>query len=66
MPIIGLLAGFVGECAGFINGELWRRYVAIMLDGMRSRSDQTRLAVDALEDEQLDMAMRTWRPPGRR
>jgi AcrR family transcriptional regulator len=66
MPIFGLLAGTVSEFAGHVDGELWRRYVAILLDGMRQRRDQPRLVVDALDDDQLEAVMRTWDPAGRR
>lgn len=44
--------------------ELWRRYMALLLDGMRDRKGQKRIAVDALVDEQMDEAMRGWRPAG--
>ncbi len=64
MPIISLLAGTVSEFAGHVDPSLWRRYVAILLDGMRSRDDQTRLEVRALDEEGLDAAMRTWTPAG--
>ncbi|OBB85766.1 transcriptional regulator [Mycobacterium colombiense] len=59
MPIFGLLAGTVSEYAGHVDAELWRRYVAIVLEGLRHRSDQTPLPVDALDDEQLDAVMQT-------
>jgi hypothetical protein len=49
------LAGRVGEFAGAADGELWRRYVAILLDGMRQRIDQ-----------QLDAVLQTWNAAGRR
>ncbi|MGE2714474.1 TetR/AcrR family transcriptional regulator [Mycolicibacterium litorale] len=64
MPIIGLLAGTVSEWAGQVEPDLWRRYVAVLLDGMRHREGQPSLAVDALEQEQMDEAMRGWRPAG--
>lgn len=66
MPIFGLLAGTVSEFAGHVDTELWRRYVAILLEGMRYRSDQPRLTVDALGDDQLETAMQTWQPAGPR
>ncbi|OBA70078.1 transcriptional regulator [Mycobacterium sp. 1554424.7] len=66
MPIFGLLAGTVSEYAGQVDTELWRRYVAILLEGMRYRSDQPPLTVAALEDEQLEAAMQTWPPAGER
>lgn len=64
MPVIGMLAGTVSEWAGHVEPELWRRYVALFLDGMRNRKGQGRIAVDALVDEQMDEAMRGWRPAG--
>jgi AcrR family transcriptional regulator len=64
MPIISLLAGTVSEWAGHVEPELWRRYVALLLDGMRYCEHQKRLAVDALKDEQMDAAMHGWHPAG--
>lgn len=64
MPIIGLLAGTVSEFAGGVDADLWRRYVALLIDGMRRRPDQTPLPVAALSDEGLDTAMHTWEPAG--
>jgi AcrR family transcriptional regulator len=64
MPIVSLLAGTVSEWASHVEPELWRRYVALLLDGMRHREGQKRLAVDALEDEQMDAAMQGWHPAG--
>jgi AcrR family transcriptional regulator len=64
MPILGLLAGTVSEYAGHVDAELWRRYVAILLEGMRYRDDQPPVEVGALDDEQLETVMQTWRPDG--
>jgi hypothetical protein len=64
MPILGLIAGTVSEYAGHVDAELWRRYVAILLEGVRYRDDQPPLEVAALGDEQLETAMQTWRPAG--
>jgi AcrR family transcriptional regulator len=62
MPIMGLLAGTVSEWAGHVKPDLWRRYVAIMLDGFRRRDGQQTLPVDALDDDQMHAAMRGWAP----
>ncbi|MCV7384919.1 TetR/AcrR family transcriptional regulator [Mycolicibacter longobardus] len=64
MPIFALLAGTVSEFAGNIDPELWRRYVAIILDGIRHRSGQTPLPVAALDDDGVECAMRSWEPAG--
>jgi AcrR family transcriptional regulator len=64
IPIVGLLAGTVSEWAGHVESHLWRRYVALLLDGMRYCEHQKRLAVNALENEQIDAAMQGWHPAG--
>lgn len=64
MPLFGLLAGTVSEFAGHVDTDLWRRYVAILIDGMRHRSDQAPLPVVALDDDGVEAAMRTWEPAG--
>ncbi|MGV9796491.1 TetR/AcrR family transcriptional regulator [Mycobacterium sp. NPDC003449] len=64
MPILGLLAGTVGEWAGHVEPDLWRRYVALLVDGMRHREGRARLRVDALDEDQMDAAMRGWHPAG--
>jgi AcrR family transcriptional regulator len=64
MPVIGLLAGTVSEWAGHVDPELWRRYVALLLEGMRCRPDQDALANDALDEHQMYAAMRGWHPAG--
>ena len=64
MPILSLLAGTVSEWAGHVEPELWRRYVALLLDGLRRRDTQAALPVDALDDDQMDTAMQGWQPAG--
>jgi AcrR family transcriptional regulator len=64
MPIVSMLAGAVGEWAGHVEPDLWRRYAALLLDGMRHRAEQGRLPVDALADDQMDEAMQGWHPAG--
>ncbi|WP_454788421.1 TetR/AcrR family transcriptional regulator [Mycolicibacterium lutetiense] len=64
MPLFGLLAGTVSEFAGNVDADLWRRYVAILLDGMRYHDDQSPIPVKALDEDALDIAMRTWEPAG--
>lgn len=64
MPILSLLAGTVSEWAGRVKPDLWRRYVALLLDGLRHRDGQTPLPVDALDDDQMDTAMHGWQPAG--
>lgn len=64
MPVMGLLAGTVSEWAGHVQPDLWRRYVALLLEGMRNRDDRGSLEVGALDEDQTDAAMRGWDPAG--
>lgn len=64
MPTFALLADSISEFVGHVDDQLWRRYVAILLDGMRNRGDQHRLPVGPLDDDALDLVMRTWEPSG--
>ncbi|CRZ17894.1 TetR/AcrR family transcriptional regulator [Mycolicibacterium neworleansense] len=64
MPLFGLLSGTVSEFAGHVDPELWRRYVAMLLDGMRYHDGQSPIPVKALDEDSLDAAMRTWEPAG--
>lgn len=64
MPILGLLAGTVSQWAGHVEPELWRRYTALLLEGMRNRADRNPLEVDALDEDQMDEAMQGWCPAG--
>lgn len=63
-PIIGLLAGTVSEWAGHVDPQLWRRYVALILEGMRYSPGQKPLEVGALDGDQMQTAMRGWAPAG--
>ena len=57
MPIIGLLAGTVSEWAGHVKLELWRRFVALLLEGMRHRPNQDPLDIRSLNADQLEDAL---------
>jgi AcrR family transcriptional regulator len=52
------------DIAGDVSADLWRRYLTIVLDGLRTRRDApTPLAVPPLEHGQLEVCMQSWRPP---
>jgi AcrR family transcriptional regulator len=66
MPLLSLSLGTTDDFAGHIEPGIWRRYLGILLDGLRTRRDApTKLEVEPMADVELDRAMRTWRPPGR-
>lgn len=62
MPLLGLMAGAVGEYAGEVSADLWRRYVAVLLQGMRCQPGQPPLPVAPLSEDEMEAAMSTWQP----
>lgn len=62
MPLLGLMTGAVSEYAGEMSVDLWRRYVAVLLQGMRCQPGLERLPVVALSSDELDAAMSQWPP----
>jgi AcrR family transcriptional regulator len=63
VPLIHMMLGAVVDASRDIDPELWRRYLALVLDGLRARpGEQQALPVPALGEAELDSAMRTWRP----
>jgi AcrR family transcriptional regulator len=64
--LVSLMTGAVGDFSASVEPQLWRRALAIQLDGLRARRDApTPLPVGPLDDEQADRAMIAWRPSRR-
>ena len=61
-----LLHVMVGATIDFtrdVEPEAWRRALGIVIDGLRPHPDLTPLRAPALGREQVDQAMRDWKPP---
>jgi AcrR family transcriptional regulator len=66
IPLINMMLGTVADAAREVESDLWRRYLGIVLDGLRAeRAAPSALPVPALGDEDLDRAMQAWRPARR-
>lgn len=66
MPIIQLVLGTVSECTRDVEPEVWRRYLTLICDGLRTRRDApTPLPAPALEPREVEETMRAWRPSRR-
>jgi AcrR family transcriptional regulator len=64
VPVIQKMLAEVIDIAGAVSPDLWRRYLTIVLDGLRTRREgPTPLPVPALEHGQLETCMQCWRPP---
>jgi AcrR family transcriptional regulator len=60
VPMIEFMLSTAAEYAGQVQPEVWRRYLALMIDGLRpSRAETTPLPEDALTPEEMVSAMRS-------
>jgi AcrR family transcriptional regulator len=63
MALVQVMIGAVAEYSQQVRPDLWRRYLTILLDGLRPHRDRaTPLPQPALDEPALDEAMRSWRP----
>jgi AcrR family transcriptional regulator len=66
LPLLQLMLGSLSECTREVEPEVWRRFLGILTDGLRTRRDAPNpLARGALGPEQVQRTMRSWRPSGR-
>jgi len=66
VPLLQLMLGSLSECAREADPEVWRRYLGIITDGLRTRRDgPSPLEREALTPEQTQSTMRAWRPCSR-
>lgn len=63
IPLMLMMLSTVAEYAGDVEPQLWRRYLALLLDGLRpDRDAPSPLPLPPLDDAQLDEAMHRWKP----
>lgn len=66
VPLMQIMFGAIVDAAQSVEPALYRRYLAIMLDGMRAEDGPQRdLPVAPVGWEALDDVMSCWRPPQR-
>jgi AcrR family transcriptional regulator len=61
-PLIQVMLGAVVDVTRDVAPETWRRMLAVIADGLRAGDQRTLLPAPALDTEQLDHTMRSWRP----
>jgi len=63
LPLLQLMLGSLSDCTRDVDPEVWRRFLGILTDGLRTRRDgPTPLAQSGLKPEQVQRTMRCWRP----
>lgn len=66
VPVLQLMLGAVLDYSRDVDPGLWRRYLVLLLDGLRARRDgHTDLPCPALDEEETERAMSGWRAPRR-
>lgn len=61
MPVIAVMLAAVADYARDVRPEIWRRYLTIIVDGLRAEPGKaTPLLPAPLTPDQVDDAMRTW------
>lgn len=66
MPLIQMMVGAVMEDARHFNPNLWRRALALVLDGYRAGDHPDPLPGATPSQEQIEQVLSHWRPPRRR
>ncbi len=67
LPLLQLMVGTIADAGADIDPELWRRFMALLLDGMRADGPPRQaLPGPPLALSQLDEVMSRWQPPRRR
>ncbi len=66
LPLIQLMVGAVIDTARDVEPDLWRRYLAIVLDGIRAGADAAgSLPEPPLDPDATQRVMSSWQPPRR-
>jgi AcrR family transcriptional regulator len=60
VPLIAIMINAVAEYVGSIRPTLWRRYLAVMLDGLRAGHPTPAGLPEPLDGDELDRAMHAW------
>jgi AcrR family transcriptional regulator len=62
VPIMQLMIGEVAQYTADVDPQLWRRYLTVLLDGLRLGGGPSELPRPALGNDDLEDAMRCWQP----
>ncbi len=62
IPLLNMMLGAIVDASDPVRPDLWRRYLALVLDGMRHDHSHQPLRVPAVSVDELDQVMRSWRP----
>jgi AcrR family transcriptional regulator len=62
LPLLMMMIGAAVDFTRPVETDAWRRMLAIVIDGLQAGDDPTPLGPPPLTPEQVDHAMRAWKP----
>jgi hypothetical protein len=63
LPLVAIMLGAVVDYTREVSPDVWRRFLTIVIDGLRAEpAGPTPMRADPLTDDQVEEAMRSWRP----
>jgi AcrR family transcriptional regulator len=62
LPLVQIMLGATIDFTRHVEGDTWRRMLAIVIDGLRAREPNTPLDAPALDSQDVLVAMRGWKP----
>ena len=62
LPLMMMMIGAAVDFTRPVETDAWRRMFAIVIDGLRARDELTPLGPPPLTPQQVDHAMREWKP----
>jgi hypothetical protein len=62
LPLLTMMIGAAVDFTRPVETDAWRRMLAIVIDGLRMHDELTLLGPPPLTPEQIDHAMREWKP----
>jgi AcrR family transcriptional regulator len=65
IPLIAIMLGSVVDYTRHVQPEIWRRCLAVIIDGLRAGvAEPTPMHPGPLDHDEVDQAMRSWHPQG--
>lgn len=65
LPMIQIMLGAVSDASRTVDPQIWRRYLALILIGIRADPEPAPLASEPLDWERMAAVLDCWRPPRR-
>lgn len=65
LPMIQIMLGGISDASRTVDPEIWRRYLSLVLIGIRADPEPAPLASESLDWDEMAEVLSCWRPPRR-